>query len=124
MSNPFKTEKFKAEFKRWNKRLEKSGFEDAEDFSLEEPLLRQWSSVFRDKAECKERKGNGAGVFDFFQKCRDVLEIYKFKNTRERKIWALYSEGAYEKEISRALKITRYRVVTTIKRIKQQNGIP
>lgn len=124
MPNQFKSKEFKDQLKVWNKKLKKSGFEDAENFDLDEPQLRQWSNVFRFRAECKERKGNDLGVFEFFQLARDVLETYKFKNQRERKIWALYSEGAYEKEISRMLKITRYRVTTTIRKIKQDNGLP
>ena len=37
LSNPFKTPEFLSKFREWNKKLEDSGFKDAEDFTREEP---------------------------------------------------------------------------------------
>lgn len=119
MANQFQTKQFKKLFQTWNRRLERSGFEDVEDFKQPEPLLRRWTNTRMSHFTQDEVED----LKVYFARAREVLLTHKFKNKQERRIWELHSEGFFDKEIARELKITRHRAVTTVRRIKDANGI-
>lgn len=97
-SSPFKTKEFKALKAKWDKKLEKSGFDDIE----RDGNLKLFHSVYfadprrydENVVEAKHQYYNIAGVF---------LNEHKFANTLEKKIWQLHSEGKSIREIEKAL---------------------
>jgi len=102
--------KFKALNKQWRKKLEASGFEDAE---YENGFLKRYHKQFFDTrvdwdaAPMKE---------EHFRKASQFLHVHKFKTKAEYKIWELYSEGVSKSEISRRLKWHRTNVCRAIVR--------
>lgn len=108
MSSPFKTPEFKKLFKKWNKKLKDSGFEDAEDFNLTVPLPYDWHN-FRfkkfDPQVMEERQIH-------FQQARDMLNTFPFKNVTHKRIWELYSEGETLRAISKILNSKKYKKST------------
>lgn len=113
--DPFKTKKFKSLKEKWYKKLEKSGFEDIEDNSLEEPLIKDWHSR-RFKKWPKE-------VFDFrlkyYADARSLLHTYAFESELHKRIWELHSEGwslrDIEQEIGEYKKDTINHIIHKIK---------
>lgn len=105
MSSPFKTKEFLTLQAKWNKKLEKSGFEDIE---TKDGLLKGISHADFFKAhynqidaQAKEEYYRNAGYF---------LYEHKFKTELERKIWELHVEGVGIREIVKILKKKNYNI--------------
>jgi len=99
---------FKALQKKWYKKLEKSGFEDAE---RPDGNLKWWASRFDRKwynptaDAAKEAYYRFAGQF---------LHGHTFEDPMEREIWALHSEGVSMRNIVKTLR-KRYRGIYVLK---------
>lgn len=98
----FDTEKFKALNRKWHKKLETSGFEDAEEFEgLEDGRMKSHHNAhFKPLFETGEFEDRSR----YFELAAQLLHTYKFKCSLDRKIWALHSDGTPEREITVKLK--------------------
>lgn len=114
-----KTKEFKDLQTKWYKKLEQSGFKDAEQ---DDGHLKVWHSHFfkvrwnSDKFHAKE---------DYYRLTAQFLHDYTFANDRERTIWQLHSEGKSIRSIVKTLKDQGYKaskdsVHLVIKQISQE----
>ncbi len=103
-TSPFKTKEF-AELKaEWDKKLEKSGFEDIETpkGDLKDSHAAFFESHYNQTdAFAKEQYYRQAGFF---------LYEHKFKTELERRIWELHVEGIGIREIVKVLKKRDHKV--------------
>jgi hypothetical protein len=125
MSNPFKTKEFKDLQKIWNKKLERSGFEDIErkdsvgarSGRLKTHALKNIVDNYTaEEFAVKEEYYRLAGQF---------LHEYKFKSDKDKTIWRMHSEGISYLDIIKALKkkgVTAYKdlVQKTIERLAEE----
>jgi hypothetical protein len=125
MSSPFKTKEFQDLQKVWNRKLEKSGFQDIERSDrvgkasgrLKTDALKNITQSYTaEQFAVKEEYYRLAGQF---------LHDYKFKSDNDRTIWRMHSEGISVRDIIRALKkkgVTAYKdlVHGTIKRLADE----
>jgi len=124
--NPFRTKKFKELQERWYKKLEKSGFEDVEDMTLNEPLLKNWDNFRYRKVTPEEYESRTR----YYSNCRDVLNTYPFERAIHRRIWELHTEGLSLRQIEKTIKKENKRFTSnhvTINSIIQKitlNGMP
>lgn len=96
----------------WYKKLKKSGFEDIEQ---SDGKLKEWHSF-------KFAVGgqNAIQIYaktKFYDAAREMLTKHTFATARERKIWALYSEGESARGIAKKLKLGRFIVSSTVNRL-------
>jgi transposase-like protein len=103
MTSQFKTKKFNALKDKWYKKLEKAGFEDAED---DENHLKQWHSFnFSDN---KQSHRFSAALFsskaEYYRLAGQFLHTHEFKKPVEKVIWTYHADGKTNREISRLLK--------------------
>lgn len=81
----------------WYQKLKEEGFKDIEDVNSKHEFLIDWHSIhFQFKftpQEFLERQR-------YFQMSREFLITHKFKNKRDKIIWALHSEGHSIREIA------------------------
>lgn len=105
MSNPYQTKEFKALLGKWNKKLEKEGFEDIEttDGRLKGISHADFFKAHYNRTtdQAKEEYYRYAGYF---------LYEHKFSSELERKIWELHIEGVGIREIVILLKKRNYKV--------------
>jgi len=98
--NPFKTAKFKKLFKTWNKKLERAGHEEIENFNLEEP-------AFLDKSHASRFKEVTASEYEtrslYYSIARGLLHTFAFESSIQKRIWELHSEGLSVRQIEKAL---------------------
>lgn len=113
--------KTQAEFKKlqaaWDKKLARSGFQDAEQ---RDGNLTRWHSYdfchryAADKFRAIQEYYEGAGRF---------LHDYSFKSELDRNIWELHSEGHGIREIVirlRSKKVSKWKVHQTIKQLAKE----
>ena len=97
---------------KWYKKLEKSGFEDAEKkgylkWSFSQNMTR---TSERDKVSVHENKE------EYYRLAGHFLYDYKFENKKHEHIWQFHSEGKTLEEIQILLK--KYRIKLAITQIK------
>ena len=94
-------EKRKTEFQKlegiWNEKLKESGFEDAETSSRR---LKKWSSRFYSNVP---HSIIWANKFEYFRIAEFFLNEHKFKDEREKIIWAYHTNGVGVREIVETL---------------------
>lgn len=100
------TKEFEAERSKWEKRLEESGFEDAERFVTGEYLLKQFhQGVFK-----RAHEENPHGVenkAEYYRLAGQFLHSHKFDSKKEALIWQLHAEGLPRRVILQKLKSAR-----------------
>lgn len=121
--NDPKLSKLKA---KWYAKLKKKGFEDIEH---DERNLKQFSGktsiddeLGRSKLERWAQWGKLPQIknhikYEYFSECRRFLEIHKFKNKTERKMFEMHSDGLGVRVIAVSLKTYRRKVHETIQRL-------
>ena len=120
------SKEFKELQKKWDSKLEKSGFEDIEQ--RQDGMLKRWSSriftakmngaYFEDKQEYYKSKQ------EYFRLAGHFLHEYDFKTTKERTIWEMHAEGASMDKITATLKSGHFKanrnvVQRTIERLSK-----
>lgn len=96
------TQAFKQLNAKWQKKLKKSGFEDAE--SDEEHLIDWSRTVFSKRPEYDQSKE------EYYRLAGQFLHEHMFQTETERKIWALHQDGVSIRNIVIMLKKKRLRV--------------
>lgn len=114
-----KSKSFSKLEKVWYKKLRKSGFVDIE---YDEKNLKQFSgktSIDRDDGSSKldgwHKMGATTSIrdhwkFNYYQRARDFLRTYEFKNKTERKIFEMHSEGIGIRVIAKELRTYRRKI--------------
>lgn len=113
---------------KWYKKLERTGFVDQERVKYGEHYLKEYSGKLSDRHEDGSPDRSlesipGIGQthrFNYYQRCREFLLEYKFKNKTERKIFELHSEGISIRDIATELKTYRDKVHKTIRRLVKE----
>lgn len=100
MSSPFKTNSFKKLFERWNKKLEKSGHKDIENFALPEPALKKWEKIMFINFDTSSI----ISTEEYFSMAQDFLNNNKFHSKIHEKIWELHCEGLSVRQIENKIK--------------------
>lgn len=109
-------ENFKKLQAKWYKKLKASGFEDIEDVSSPNELLKTWDSQYflqrydPGRFKAKER---------YFELARQFLQDHVFETTREKDIWAEHAEGRSTREIARRRRIPAGRIRKIIKPLEE-----
>lgn len=102
----------KADFKKlkdkWYKKLEDSGFEDAES---DEYNLKSWSSVFFLKNTLESWQAKAT----YYQMASNFLEEYKFDSNIEKAIWEYHANGISARNTSALLKKAKVKSIATSK---------
>lgn len=119
VSNQFNSKQFKALKDKWYKKLEKSGFEDAEK---DENSLKSWHSyifVVEDDTTFQESKKT------YYSMAGKFFHDYVFKSKKDKAIWELHSEGISIRNINKTLKkrgfkIYQLYVQSTIKKLVKE----
>lgn len=101
--NPYKTKQFLKLQKEWQKKLVKSGFEDAEQ---DEDNLKFWSNQFvvqrsLDSFESKQ---------EYYYLATQFLNDHEFATRRERVIWEYHANGMSYLDIIKTLKKVKIRM--------------
>ncbi len=120
MANPFKTKAFQKLFQKWNKKLEKQGHEEIEDFTLTDPPLKCWHNSKWKQVESFEE------TVLYYQLASELLCHFEFENRTHRRIWDLHCQGLSVRQV--ALKVNRKKftktvVHTVIVGIQKKSGI-
>lgn len=119
--SPFRSPEFLAEFKFWNEKLARSGFQDAEDFSLPEPALKSWHSF-----KWRESQARAVESKHYFELAHELLHTFAFRSALYRKVWELHCEGLSVRQIARRLrrrKLRKSQIHWVIRLIQMQSGI-
>ncbi len=98
----FRTKEFERLKKIWDKRLEASGFKDAEvDGELKVLSINFWghpTSMHRQHLECYEARQ------DYYLMCSSFLNFYQFQSKLDCLVWELHTNGMSSRLISERLK--------------------
>lgn len=111
----YETKQFMELNKKWAKKLEKSGFEDAEDIDSPNEYLKTWHDA---KFAIKYSLSQLEETRDYYLAATHLLNIFTFKNNRDRKIWTMHSDGIPERQIAERLNITDWRVRRLIRMLQ------
>lgn len=111
-----KTKRDKDLFAKWNKKLEKYKDCNAEDMSLDEPLLKVWHNFKFKKVSADEYTSR----IQYFDNARHVLNTFKFERALDCKIWTLHVEGFSLREIGREVDYSKDKVRSIINRISEK----
>jgi hypothetical protein len=109
------SEKLKA---KWNKKLADSGFVDIErpDGSLKPEVdYRSLDSTRGDSLQ--------DGRQEYYYIAQDFLNRGKFANLLDYTVWKLHAEGMSFRDIGNELKLTFYKVRSTVKKIQKLAGV-
>lgn len=89
--NQFKTPSFKRLQQEWYKKLEESGFQDAEYYAegIQDFQLKISSYEIEKKSDTEVVKNNQA----FFEAAQSFLNTHKFDSERDKEIWRQYTDG-------------------------------
>ncbi len=111
----FETDKFVKLKSKWDKKLEKSGFQDIEDTDSPLEFLKVWhDSYFKNRNKVKS-------FFDvqrYYELATQLIHTYPFRTIKERNVWTMHAEGKSEREIARDCKCTDWVVRKTIKKVR------
>lgn len=114
----FKTREFKKLQSKWYKKLEKSGFEEAENTALESNPLKKWhSSYFQAVSHGAE---NAIFKQEYFRLAGIFLHDYSFETRKDMKVWALHAQGLPIREIARLCKTQKDKIHKTIKLLTRE----
>lgn len=93
----YKTAKFKKLQTKWYKKLEKEGFEDAENESNGKTFLKVWHSSYFQTKYTKDAFQSKAA---YYRMAAQFLHRHAFENQLEQAIWLLHSEGLSLRDIA------------------------
>lgn len=122
MSSPFKTPKFKQLFKRWNKYLVLSGHEEIEDFSRDEPTLKDWHTTNWNNTDPIRNEWRQ----QYYEMAEVLLRTFPFKCEEHRRIWELHCEGKSPRKIAKILnqkKFSKTTIYSVISSIEAKGGL-
>jgi hypothetical protein len=111
----YETPEFMKLNEKWNKKLEKAGFEDIEEFNSPKELLKAWHNT---RFAAKYTLNMFDETREYYLAAANLLNTFTFKNHRDRKIWTMHSEGIPERHIAQKLNITDWRVRKLIKMLQ------
>lgn len=81
----------------WYRKLEDSGFDDAENTSHPDQPLKTWHSFkFKDALKLTETS-------TYYLKAIQLVDTYDFDNSTHRKIWELHCEGYSKRKIEKEI---------------------
>lgn len=109
---------FKKLQKKWYKKLEKSGFEEAEDVdSVEEFMLRWHDKDIKAKGTWDQLVARAA----YYQTAEAHALDGHFDTALDKRIWTLHAQGLTVREIAQKVKtITKTPVHTVVLKIRKQ----
>lgn len=122
MSIPYhKTKAFKKLNAKWQKKLEKSGFEDIEK---DETSLKIYHREYFYRSTHIDQGGGSAAKSEYFYLATKLLNDYVFKTEVEKSIWGYHADGLPVREILLKLsrnkpKITRSKVENIITKLRK-----
>jgi hypothetical protein len=119
MSNEkyYKTAKFQQLQAKWYEKLAKTGFEDVEEANSPKELLKCWHSTwFRTRGTPEQF----AEKQQYYATAREILANHRFDSAKEKRIWALHSEGYSRIETSRRMKVSARIVMWVLYRLKAE----
>jgi hypothetical protein len=104
----------------WYSKLKAGGFEDIEQ-STGDRLLKEWDSNFFRNQFCKVKYEATLG---YYNKAKQILLSYGFKNEIQKTIWELHCTGISERKIADQIgKYKKSMVHYIISNIAKQIGI-
>lgn len=107
----FDSKQFKTLQARWYKKLQSSGFEEAEDINSPRELLKDWHSMYFQKRYTPD---TFSAKQEYYRLACLFLFSHKFQNDLEKKIWYMHAEGLPIRKIKSKLKRTKISKVRTI----------
>lgn len=77
---------------KWYKKLEGSGFQDAEDtaYDTDKTLLRRWDSLYFERRHTPQ---DADAITTYYRHCGLFLHTYMFSSPRERLIFWMHAKG-------------------------------
>lgn len=121
MSKPkfYETQEFLKLNAQWRKKLEKSGFADAEN---KEGNLNSWQGEdFKKTSKNHQSLVYVKSKIEYYNMATSFLNEYVFDNIIDKMIWELHSEGCSKEEIIKTInkpKVKSFKVKTVIKELK------
>lgn len=112
MDGPFTGKKFKKLQAAWYKKLANEGFEDLEDMDQN---LKASTDTRTIKNALKEKEARET----YYSIARGFLENHIWANDDEHHMWELHCEGIGVRSIAHELKVTAYKVESTIGRLQK-----
>ncbi len=122
MSSPFKSPEFRALFRDWNRKLERDGHEEIEDFTRPVPTLKTWTTTRWTASDPTRNEWRQ----QYYEMADRVLETFAFANRVHRRIWELHCEGLSIREIADRIRRRNYRktaVAMVILTIQKTSGL-
>ncbi len=98
-------------FQEWNAKLEASGHEDIEDFTMPDVPLKVWDNLFFRGIDPEVL----AAKLNYYAQCRELLNTQLFENETHRQIWELHSEGIGLHKIVKILNKKKFKKSTVTK---------
>lgn len=98
----------------WYKKLEESGFDDAENQKNGISYLRSWHSTY---FQTKHSPDRFQAKEVYYQIASRMLHTHPFPSVFEECVWMLHVEGTSLREIASVMGATVHRVHTTVKRV-------
>jgi hypothetical protein len=98
--SPRYDEEFKKLEKLWYDKLKSEGFEDIEHASSRN--LKEWDLNFFRNQFCTIKYETS---MEYYEKAKDLLLTFEFKNELHKKIWELHCMGLTEREIADKIQI-------------------
>ncbi len=94
-----KPKDFKSLQEKWYKKLEKSGFKDAED---SQENLHTWSYIF--SRNCDKHKELMLAKQTYYRMATNFLNDYNFESNLDKVIWEYHANGISVRDIAKLLK--------------------
>lgn len=111
--NP-KSKEFQKLQKQWYKKLEKTGFKDAEQ---EDGNLKVWESSY---FSSRYSEGAFSAKEDYYRLAGQFLHSHKFETPKEQRIWSLHAEGKSIRTIAKELKTYPQKIHAIIQRLSKE----
>lgn len=97
------------------KRLASSGFEEIEDLNSPLQMLKRWDNTyFQNRMTPEQFKAKQL----YFQNCSFFLSTHTFISKRDKRVWAMHSEGYSLREIAKKIKYNKDLVKPIVQRLK------
>ncbi len=116
---------FKKLQEKWYKKLEKEGFKDIENFSLESRPLKEWHNFKFKRAKFgnelyQDQIQNLLNHKDFDEYCKMMVKHgnCKFTKKQVREIWELHVQGLSTRKIAKKMKRVKARIDDIIKGLR------
>lgn len=111
------TKKFKTLNAKWHRKLERSGFEDIEEFdSLEEERLKSHHNM---KFFPVFNSGEFLDRQRYYELAGQLVYSYPFKSEIDKRVWELHSQGVTERGIPKKVACSYAYARKVIKEVKQ-----